>query len=126
MFIKRSIKVFVIAIVAFAFASVATAYAAANVVPVTGAGEGSNSISGYNITAIHYKLDIDPSNIKSVTFTAAPTGVAGDLTASSNVFAKIDGVKSDLCTLSTGVWTCNFGTPPTVFSAGSLIVIAVE
>ena len=77
MFIKRSIKVFIIVIAAFAFASVATAYAASNNVPATTAGDGAGTISGYVISAVHYTLDTDPQKIASVSFTTdqtVPTG----------------------------------------------------
>jgi hypothetical protein len=46
MFIKRSIKIFIIVIAAVALASVATAFAAANTVPPTKAGDGNSAISG--------------------------------------------------------------------------------
>ncbi len=80
MFIKRSIKVLVIAIVAFAFASVATAYAAANTVPASKAGDGSGAITGYTVSAIHYVLNgTNPSTIDTVTFTLDSAPVAGSL-----------------------------------------------
>lgn len=70
MFIKRTLKIFLIAIVAFAFASVATAYAAANTVETTNAGDGEGVISGYTVNAVHYNLNAsNPQNIDSVTFT---------------------------------------------------------
>jgi hypothetical protein len=78
MFIKRTIKFFVIVLVAFAFASVATAYAASNTVPATNAGDGAAAISGYTISAIHYNLNAaNPGNIDSVTFTTDTTVPAG-------------------------------------------------
>jgi len=77
MFIKRSIKFFIIVIVAFAFASVATAYAASNIVPPSRAGDGSGAISGYTVSAIHYVLNGTPTTIDSVTFTLNSAPVAG-------------------------------------------------
>ena len=74
MFIKRSIKFFIIVLVAFAFASVATAYAAANTVPGGAAGDGVGDISGYTVSAVHYTLNaVNPQNIDSVTFTTDVT-----------------------------------------------------
>ena len=78
MFIKRSIKVFLIAIVVFSFATVAYASAAANTVPASNAGDGSGAISGYTVTAVHYNMNTtNPSTIDSVTFTLNSAPVAG-------------------------------------------------
>ena len=78
MFIKRTIKVFLVVIVAFAFASVATAYAAANTVDATYAGDGAAAISGYTVSAVHYNLNAtNPQNIDSVTFTTNVTVPSG-------------------------------------------------
>jgi len=77
MYIKRSIKVLVIVIVAFAFASVVTAYAASNTVNVSTAGDGAGNISGYTISDVHYTLDTDPQNIASVRFTTSPAVPSG-------------------------------------------------
>lgn len=77
MFTKRTLKVFLIAIVVFSFATVAYASAAANNVPATYAGDGAATISGYVITAVHYTLAANPQNIASVSFTTdatVPTG----------------------------------------------------
>jgi hypothetical protein len=63
MFIKRSIKVFIIAIAAFAFASVGTAFAAANTVDASKAGDGNAAISGYDVSSIHYNLASPPSTL---------------------------------------------------------------
>ena len=59
----------------------AYAYAAANVVPESGAGDGSEAISGYTVTAVTYALDVsDPSQISSVSFNIAPTAGASAVT----------------------------------------------
>ena len=56
---------------------------AANSVPATKAGDGSNTISGYAVTGVHYTLNsTDPSKIDQVAFTvdSAP-GVGSTLKA---------------------------------------------
>jgi hypothetical protein len=107
MFIKRSIKVFVIAIVAFAFASVATAYAAANTVPASKAGDGSGAISGYTVSAIHYVLNSTPTTIDSVTFTLNSAPVAGStikikLVAAGSTWYTCSNVTTAVTCITTG------------------------
>ena len=107
MFIKRSIKVFVIAIVAFAFASVATAYAAANTVPASKAGDGSGAISGYTVSAIHYNLNSTPTTIDSVTFTLNSAPVAGStikikLVAAGSTWYTCSNVTTAVTCITTG------------------------
>jgi hypothetical protein len=119
MFIKRSIKFFIIVLVAFAFASVATAYAAANTVPSSAAGEGSGAISGYVVTNVAYTLDsLNPSNI---------TGVAFDLDAAA-LTVKVSLVTGGATTACVhGLlyhWTC--AVTVSVPSANSLTVVAAS
>ncbi len=122
MFIKRSIKVLVIAIVAFAFASVATAYAAANTVPASKAGDGSGAISGYTVSAIHYNLNGTPTTIDSVTFTLNSAPVAG-----STIKIKLVAAGSTwyTCTNVTTTVTCS-PIGATVLSADSLEVVVSD
>src|SRR3972149_9089521 len=55
----------------------ASAYAAANVVPESGAGDGSAAVSGYTVTAVSYSLDgSDPSLVTAVSFNITPTSGA--------------------------------------------------
>jgi hypothetical protein len=125
MFIKRSIKVFVIAIVAFAFASVATAYAAANTVPASKAGDGSGAISGYTVSAIHYVLNSTPTTIDSVTFTLNSAPVAG-----STIKIKLVAAGSTwyTCTNAGTAVTCNNGSTlgASVSTADSLEVVVSD
>jgi hypothetical protein len=123
MFIKRSVKVFVIAIVAFAFASVATAYAAANTVPASKAGDGSGAISGYTVSAIHYVLNgTTPSTIDSVTFTLNSAPVAG-----STIKIKLVAAGSTwyTCTNVTTAVTCTTTGAP-VSTADNLEVVVSD
>ena len=119
MFIKRSIKFFIIVLVAFAFASVATAYAAANTVPSSAAGEGSGAISGYVVSNIDYTLDsANPSSI---------TGVAFDLDAAAGTVkvSLVTGGATTACVHgSLFHWTCAVTVP--VVSANNLTVVASQ
>jgi len=73
MFISKSAKTLLIALVALMLAGFTYAYAAANTVPATAAGDGAGVVSGYTVTAIKYNLNsTNPSNIDSVTFTISP------------------------------------------------------
>ncbi|MBK9546355.1 MAG: hypothetical protein IPO51_11025 [Dehalococcoidia bacterium] len=48
-------------------------FAAANTVPASNAGDGSQAVSGYTVSAVHYGLDLNtPSNIATLTFTVTP------------------------------------------------------
>ncbi|MGA2505713.1 MAG: hypothetical protein ABSG01_16645 [Anaerolineales bacterium] len=119
MFIKRSIKFFVIVLVAFAFASVATAYAASNTVPPSSAGQGSGTISGYTVTNVAYTLDSNnPSSITTVEF---------DLNAGASTVkaSLISGGSTVACVHGSGFhWTCTVNT--LVSSADNLTVIAAS
>ena len=124
MFLSRAFKVFLIVMVAFAFASVATAYAAANTVPATNAGDGTGTISGYTISAVHYDLNAtNPQNIDSVTFTvntAIPSG--------STVKIKLVDAGSTwyTCTVAGGTSVTCTTTGATVLKADSLRVVIAD
>lgn len=60
-----------VAIVLAAFALGGAVYTAANTVPASTAGEGSNTVSGYTITNIVYNLNAaDPRDVDTITFVA--------------------------------------------------------
>jgi len=122
MFIKRSIKVFVIAIVAFAFASVATAYAAANIVPDSKAGDGSGVISGYTVSAIHYNLNSTPTTIDTVTFNLNSTPAAG---STITIRLVAGGPTWYTCTNLLAAVTCTTTGAP-VTTANSLQVVVSD
>jgi hypothetical protein len=120
MFIKRVLKVFLIAIVVFAFATGASAYAAANTVLTSKAGDGSGAISGYTVTAVHYNLNAtNPQNIDSVTFTLDSAPITG-----STIMIKLVAAGSTwyTCTNITTAVTCNT-SGATVLAADNLRVV---
>jgi hypothetical protein len=127
MFMKRALKVLIIGIIVFALATVTYAFAAANTVNNSNAGDGSGTISGYNITAIAYTLDgSNPANITKLTFTLTPIGGGSD---ASVVWVSLTGATPyTSCTVSGTTATCLWSGAgePTVLSATSLRVIATQ
>jgi hypothetical protein len=119
MFIKRSLKIFVIVIVAFVFTSVTYAFAASNTVPATRAGDGFGAISGYTISNVVYNLNSDPTTIDTVDFTlnlAAATVKIKLVAAGSTWYG---------CTVTGGTTISCTTTGATVLSADQLKVVAV-
>ena len=110
------------------FSFVTYAFAAANVVPESGAGDGSGDVSGYTISNIEYTLlSSNPTKIEYIEMDVAATAGAGD---ASDVRITIDGGTSWVtCTGPVGsTWTCTFtvGSEPSVSSTSSLQVVAVD
>lgn len=105
--------------------TVSFAYAAANTVPVTGAGDGEEVISGYTVTDVHYELyDSDPSKIDSVTFSLTPDGGASEPGT-----VKVKLIQEDdtwyNCTYTT-TWSCSIGGAVSVLEADELRVVAAQ
>ncbi len=102
----------------------AYAYAAANVVPETGAGDGSNTISGYTITNVQYSLDaVDPTLIYDVSFDINPTAGASPV-REVKVQLVTGGTWFD-CTEAGTSATCSI-TGVTVLAANQFRVVAVQ
>ena len=101
-------------------------FAAANTVPESGAGDGQNTISGYDITNVTYTLNATtPTNLDTVAFDIAPT--AG---ASVPTTVKIKLVSSSstwfACTNTSGTdWSCTI-TGVTAAAADELRVVAAQ
>jgi hypothetical protein len=122
MFFKRTLKVFLIGLVAFALATFTYAYAASNTVPATDAGDGAQAISGYTISAVHYNLNgTNPANIDSVTFTIAPAATGGS--------AQVQLVNAGTwysCTISGGTNVSCTTTGATAAAAANLRVVIAQ
>lgn len=128
MFIKRALKVFVIAIASFVFATITYAFAAGNTgIPAQKAGDGAAAITGYAVSSIQYHLnDTDPGKIDSVTFTldASATTVKVRVDADGDYYSS---GTSGKCTASGNVWTCDTTSPQlTVTAADNLRIIALD
>jgi hypothetical protein len=113
------------------FASAAYGFAAANTVAVTAAGDGSNTISGYDVTGVTYTLSTpDPTNITKVSFRMDPI-VAGAPVNPPNVrVSLVNGSTTFFGCTYTAVATpnpnydCTITSPVTAASANSLRVVA--
>lgn len=117
------VRLVVMFAVALIFATAAYGFAASNTVPTSNAGDGSGTISGYTVSAVHYTLNAtNPANIDSVTFTVSPA-----IPATGSVVVKLvaSGTTFKTCTPSGTTVTCTaMGIP--VSSADQLQVIAAQ
>ena len=107
--------------------AVAYGFAAANTVPVSGAGDGSGAISGYTVSGITYTLNgTDPTKLDKVVFTLAPAVVGAP--APVTVKIRLDSSANWYgCTMATNIATCNTVTPQaTVLGATNLQVVAIS
>ena len=121
-------RIITIALILLTLSVITYGYAAANVVPESGAGDGSGTISGYTITNIDYTLlTSDPSKIENVSFDVTATAGAS---APDDVRVTVDsGTTWITCTGPTvNNWSCAFGSSsePSVSTIDSLQVVAVE
>jgi hypothetical protein len=118
-------KSFLTAVMVLILAMAIYGFAAANVVPESGAGDGSGTISGYTVSNIDYVLNAaNPANIDSVSFDIAATAGAGapdtievQLISGGSWFSCVDG--------GGGSWSCAVAGV-TVLAADNLHVVAVE
>jgi hypothetical protein len=120
------IRYFAMLVLIMIFASSAYAFAAANAVPETGAGDGANTISGYNVTNVTYVLNaVNPANLDTVSFDLGPTAGAGPATT-----VKVQLVTGGTwfnCTLSVSPnWDCNTAGAVTALAANNLHVVAAQ
>ena len=121
-------KYIAIALIILTLGVVAYGYAAANVVPESGAGDGTGTVSGYTISNIDYTLlETDPTKVASVALDVAATGGAG---APNEVKITVDsGTTWVACTGPvTNTWTCTFtsSSEPSVSAIEDLQVVAAE
>ncbi len=102
----------------------AYAYAAANVVPETGAGDGTGTISGYTVTNVQYTLNpANPTEISSVAFLITPTAGAGPV---RDVRVQlVNGGAWFTCTPAGNSATCTI-TGVTALAADQFRVVAVQ
>ena len=119
-------KKMVLGVLVVLLVTVSFAYAAANTVPVTGAGDGEEVISGYTVTNVHYELnDSDPSKIDSVEFSLTP--IDSDAPEPGTVKVKLiqEGDTWYDCTYTT-TWSCSIGGAVSVGDADALRVVAAQ
>ena len=111
---SRTLRIAAIALLIAVLVGAGFAYTAANTVQESRAGEGSNTITGYNVNSVHYTLNAaDPTKIDAVTFTLDSVPAAG-----STVRARLSTTGSWYSCTNTGVnVTCATTSP--VASVGS-------
>ena len=98
------------------------AFTASNTVPNASLGQGSNTISGYTVSAVAYNLNgANPSNLDSVSFTISPT------TATSVKAQLASGGTWYSCTNTAGAVSCATSSPQaTAALATALNVVASQ
>ncbi len=120
-------KVVLVVLVAVLVA-VGFAYAAANTVPVTGAGDGQAAISGYNVTNVQYALNSsNPDKIDAVKFNLSPINASAP--APTTVKITLESGSNAVwftCSLQGQVWNCPVNGSVTVTTANQLRVVAAQ
>jgi hypothetical protein len=97
-------------------------FANSNVVPASNAGDGTNTISGYTVTNVHYVLNSsNPSTVDQVSFTLAPPLPGGGAT---RVSLNGTWLAVGACSGTTNVICTATGT--TVLSLSDLRVVAAQ
>lgn len=118
----RGRRIFGVGIAAAVLATGAYAYTASNTVEASRAGDGGNTISGYDITDVEYDLAADPTDLATVRFTLNEEA--------STVKAKVSstGTTYDDCTetATADVWECDLTADNSVIGADELTVIATS
>jgi hypothetical protein len=104
--------------------AVGFAYSAANTVPPTGAGDGGNIISGYDVYNVHYVLASDPTRIAGVTFTVTATSGAASPTEVKIKLVSNGGAWFDCTAGQNYSWSCPINGQVTVLEADELRVVA--
>lgn len=122
MFSRRNLKWATVLVLVVIISSSVYALSAANTVPSSQAGEGSEVITGYTVNDVHYILNgSDSSLIDSVTFTLTPSPGAG-----SQIKIKLVTPSGSWYACSPGaIVTCNT-TGATVSAANNLTVVATS
>ena len=125
MFTTKFLIIGGVAILAVALMGIVVASTASNTVPNSKAGEGQGTITGYDISTVHYKLNAaDPSKIDAVTFKLDSAPDAG-----STIKVKVGSSTSIwyTCTTANMEATCATVAPvATVSLADELKVVVAQ
>jgi archaellin len=121
-------KIILVVLVAVLVA-VGFAYAAANTVPVTGAGDGQAVISGYTVSEVKYILmQNDPTRVDKVTFKLTPN--AGNPNPNKVQIQLVSSGTWYSCSGSEGngfsTWSCNMPGNVDVSAITNLRVVAAQ
>ena len=120
-------KVVLVVLVAVLVA-VGFAYAAANTVPVTGAGDGQAAISGYNVTNVQYVLNSsNPDKIFAVNFKLTPINASAPAPTTVRITLESGSNAAWFpCTAQGQIWSCPVNNAVTVLAANQLRVVAAQ
>jgi hypothetical protein len=120
---KRNGRRAVAAVVFMALVMTATyAFTAANTVEASKAGDGAGSVSGYNVTNVHYTLNAsDPGAVDSVSFNLDSAPVAG-----STIKARLSPTGTWFDCTNAGVAVSCTTTGATVLGATELRVVVAQ
>ncbi len=114
-----------VAILAVALIGIVMASTASNTVPNSKAGEGQGTITGYDISTVHYELNAsDPSKIDAVTFKLDSAPAVG-----STIKVKVGSGSTSwyTCATTATAATCPTTSPPaSVASANELKVVVAQ
>jgi hypothetical protein len=117
---KKSSRVLLVTLLLFVLAGSTYAFAAENTVEATYAGDGTGTISGYDVTNIRYSTSLGYITGVSFTLNAGANVVQAGLNSS-------DLVTCTAATVPNTNWTCNLSSANVeVFDAESLRVVAVQ
>jgi len=123
MFIRRIYKIILAVAALLILSTTAYAFAASNTVPTSNAGDGTNAISGYAVTNVHYNLDSGtPSNVATVTFTIAPALPAGGTVT----IQLVSGGSWYSCTVASGTNVTCTTTGASASSANNLRIVIAQ
>jgi len=124
-------KTLVVSLLILVLAVLAFGYAAANIVPASGAGDGTGAVGGYTISGITYGLNVaNPSTIDTITFIVTPEVTDPVTPAATQVRISVDDggtwAAIGACDgTSTPTWVCTV-TGMTVLSVENLKIVATS
>jgi hypothetical protein len=119
---QKRLPIILLFIIALFIVTATNAFAAANTVPESKAGDGSGDVSGFTVSAVHYGLGANPTEIDSVTFTLDSEPVSG---STIKIRLVSSGSTWYTCTNDTTEVTC-VTTGATVSPSNSLEVVVAQ
>ncbi len=120
---SKSIRLLVILVFAIILAAAVYGFADANTfsggATIGRLGEGSGSLSGYDVTGVQFKLDTNnPHQITEVKFTLNNNATEAQV--------SLDGSTWETCAGGPTDWTCTLGTAVSVSAVTSMDVFATD
>jgi len=122
---KRPLRIVAAIIAGLVLLIIFYAFAATNIVPESGAGVGSEAITGYTVTNVDYTLNTaNPDTCDQVEFDINPSAAAGN---PDEVWVQVvAGSSWYTCTYAANHATCPFSPPVDVSTMNTLTVSAAQ